>query len=327
MTETEQRTVDSAGQFKPGHMVKCTVTNSEPGGYSVRLHKSNAQGFIPAGTELDIGEELSARFLCLHKGIAILSIGSWVEHIRTDPATQADWISSRLHKLHLKRASDLVPPPFSKTDETKFSMHERDLGALMDMLDTTHKTAVVKASSQEWCSRSVMLLFHGRVVGCIYTCKGLPQTQPAAQALQLMIADLQLVSTSLSLYTFPDNIMFPLSALFMGYRVQRQEEAPDAQQYMEYILQWLGRRSMTACLPIALPSSGTTCLVFVDQGAFIGAHHVEPQIFTKEMSYVNALLSLDTFADVEATVVPEQPDTSQYGVSLRKAVETFQSDR
>ena len=99
------------------------------------------------------------------------------------------WVEAQPRKFHLKRATDLILPPLDQSTEQKFKISEYDLEWLITHLEGGMTTGCVKASSEERLSRSAMLLYRGRAVGCIYGCKSMPETQPTEQSLQRMLAD------------------------------------------------------------------------------------------------------------------------------------------
>jgi hypothetical protein len=321
--------VASVNQLKPGRTMKCEVLSKDENAYTVKILDGALTGVInnTGSRVLNVGDKIYARFLCVHNNKALLTM-SFPLDTRTlkKAAAKSDdeAMISRLQKLHLKRASDLIPPAFDQSSESTFDLRKNGIDGLIEKMEVGKRTACVKASSQEWRSRSVMLLNNGRVVGCLYTCMGLPETQPTERSLQLMVSDLLLPETTVVLYDLPETIILPMSALFLGYRIQRDDEL-DGSGYLSYISDWCKERSVTACIAITLPASATTCLAFIHKGKFSGAHHVESQIFTKEISYVRALLSLDPDADVEATIVPEQSGSAAmpYGFSLSTAKKKF----
>jgi hypothetical protein len=223
-------------------------------------------------------------------------------------------------KFHLKRATDLILPPVNVDTLKEFKIADYDVEWLITDLEGGMRTGCVKASSEQKRSRSAMLLYKGRAVGCIYGCKETPDTQPTEQSLHEMLTDLDLSDTLVKIYDLPEAITLSMSALFLGYPVQRDDNY-DARSYMDYICSWFASKGQTACLAISLPSKSATCLGFIHNGKFCGAFYVEDQHFTEDKEFVYELLRSDKDANVEASILPPEMTSSavRFGFSLSMA--------
>lgn len=102
--------------LKPGTIVSCKVIEPEGDGYSVVLQQGERTGLIlSAPRPLSTGEVVSARFLCLRKGRALLAMRhSKGPAVNAGVSDENEEIteSNRMQRLHLRRASDLIPPAF-----------------------------------------------------------------------------------------------------------------------------------------------------------------------------------------------------------------------
>lgn len=211
-------------------------------------------------------------------------------------------------------------PPTQADSINTFKIADYDLEWLITDLEGGMRTGCVKASSEQKLSRSAMLLYRGRAVGCIYGCKASPETLPTEQSLPQMLADLEMPDAIVSLYDLPENVTLAMSALFLGYPVQRSDDY-DARSYMDYICSWFESKGQTACLAITLPSNKATCLGYVYKGQFAGAFYVEDQKFTTDKNFVYELLRNDPNAGVEASILPPEmtSSTGRFGYSLSMA--------
>jgi hypothetical protein len=229
------------------------------------------------------------------------------------------WASTP-RKFHLKRATDLILPPIDGESLNEFKIEDYDIEWLITDLEGGMRTGCVKAACESKLSRSAMLLYRGRAVGCIYGCKSMPDTQPTEQSLQNMLADLEVPDTDVKIYDLPENVTLAMSALFLGYPVQRNDDY-DARAYMDYICGWFESKGNTACLAITLPSNSATCLGFVYKGQFCGAFYVEDQQFRTDKEFVYELLRNDPRANVEASILPPEMTSSavRFGFSLSMA--------
>ena len=60
---------------------------------------------------------------------------------------------------------------------------------------------------------------------------------PTEQSLQHMLADLEVSDTLVAMYDLPDSVTLAMSALFLGYPVQRNDDF-DSLTYLNYIASW-----------------------------------------------------------------------------------------
>jgi hypothetical protein len=230
------------------------------------------------------------------------------------------WAATTPRKFHLKRATDLILPPIDRESLNEFKIQDYDLEWLITDLEGGMRTGCVKAACESKLSRSAMLLYRGRAVGCIYGCKSMPDTLPTEQSLQNMLSDLEVPDTDVKIYDLPENVTLAMSALFLGYPVQRNDDY-DARAYMDYICGWFESKGNTACLAITLPSNAATCLGYVYKGQFCGAFYVEDQQFRTDKDFVYELLRNDPRANVEASILPPEMTSSavRFGFSLSMA--------
>jgi hypothetical protein len=214
----------------------------------------------------------------------------------------------------------LILPPIDPETLNTFKMEDHELEWLIIDLEGGMRTGCVKAASESRLSRSAMLLFHGRVVGCIYGCKTLKETQPTKESLDYMLADLALPDTDVKMYDLPEDVTLAMSALFLGYPVQRNDDF-DSRTYVDYICNWFEARKQTACLAITLSEKRGTCLGFIYEGNYCGAFYVEDQIFRVDKDFIYELVANDPQASVEASILPPGMTSSvvRFGYSLSMA--------
>ncbi|MBX9876819.1 MAG: hypothetical protein K2Y22_00030 [Candidatus Obscuribacterales bacterium] len=327
--------------YKAGQNVTAKVLGPEPGGYSVTLVKDSLPGFLPTEQKLKTGEEVLGQFVCVTNNRILLSSrfssmssmgaggsqsapSQWqqqqapvVDGENPQDAAFRVWAQTNPRKFQLKRAIDLIMPPLQAEEAMNFNIGEYDLEWLITDLEGGMRTACVKAICEDRLSRAALLIYKGRCVGCIYGCKSMNEAFPTEQSLQFMLNDLKVTDTKVQVYDLPEAVTLAMSALFMGYPVNRSDDL-DAKSYMDYLLGWFTEKGQTACLAIQLPSAAATCLVFVHGGKYIGAFYVEDQHFSEDINYVYGLLEKDPSATVEASILPPELTSNavRFGYSL-----------
>lgn len=334
--------------YKAGQLVGCKVTGPEPGGYAVLIVKDNLPGFLPTENKLKIGEEILAQFVCIHNNRVLLSArmagsaqasavqskpqtdwrkeleggASATEASETDAAF-AVWANDRTVNFRLRRAIDLILPPIdSSVKPTEVNIIEGDdLLWLITDLEGGMRTGCVKAFCEGKKSRSAMLLYKGRAVGCIYGNKELKEPMPTEASLQMMLTDCQTPNTQLIMYGLPEDVTLAMSALFLGYPVERSDDL-DARAYMDYIMDWFVQKEQTACLAFSLPATGGTLLAFIHRGQFTGSFYVENQEYSTDIKFVHDMIAQDPEAHVEASILPPELTSSsvRFGFSLSMAM-------
>ncbi|MBX9686278.1 MAG: hypothetical protein K2X27_06220 [Candidatus Obscuribacterales bacterium] len=217
--------------------------------------------------------------------------------------------------IRLRRAIDLILPPLDKNQQpNKMRIGQgEDLIWLITDLEGGMRTGCVKAFCEPRKSRAAVLLYKGRAVGCIYGNKQLRDPLPTESSLQMMLSDCQTPDTHLVMYGLPEEVTLAMSALFLGYPVERSDDL-DARSYMDYIMSWFQQKEQTACLAFSLPASGATLLAFVHKGQFVGSFYVETQEFSRDIEFVYNLIRQDPQSRVEASILP--PELTSTSVRL-----------
>jgi hypothetical protein len=236
------------------------------------------------------------------------------------PISEADrafmvYAKDKPMNIRLRRAIDLILPPLDKNQQpNKMRIgQEDDLLWLITDLEGGMRTGCVKAFCEPRKSRSAVLLYRGRAVGCIYGNKQMREPLPTESSLQMMLNDCQTPDTHLVMYGLPEEVTLSMSALFLGYPVDRTDDL-DARSYMDYIMNWFQQKEQTACLAFSLPASGATLLAFVYRGRFVGSFYVETQEFSRDINVVYNLIQQDAQSRVEASILP--PELTSTSVRL-----------
>ncbi len=319
---------DSPADYQPGQNLYCRIIAAEPGGYAVKLLPSMIDGFLPCQEMLPIDQEVPATFICMNNNRALLSFAYMLgttarvqAGLTSAPETAfAVWADSHPFRLRLRRATDLLIPPFGNNAEENFAAGDSCLEKLIEDIEGKESTGCVKAFSEENLSRSAALIYKGRAVGCIYGQRHMSEPWPTETALELMLDDMRLPETKVLKYALPEEVILSMSSLFLGYPIERTDTL-NASDYLSYILKWVKQRQQTACLIISEPSVPALCLSFIHKGNFFGAFHVEEQKFSPDMAFVQDFLQQAENPKVEASILPpEMISTSvRFGYALNVA--------
>lgn len=291
----------------------------------------NFRGFLNTDAKLKIGEEVLAQYVCVHNNRIILSDGmakldrpgpgpspSSDHRERQYDIQQTNAFHSGKNNEKFRRASDLFLPPLQKNQNPNRMRigHPDDLLWLVTDLEGGMRTGCVKASCQSKHSRSALLLYKGRVVGCVYANNQLKDPIETEKSLPLMLKDCATPDTQLIMYALPEEEVLAMSAFFLGYPVERSDDL-DARSYMDYIMSSFAEKEQTACLAFSF-NGADTVLSLVHKGKFVGAFQVENQEFSRDIEYVHKQLREKPNALAEASILPTDlfSPTTRFGYIL-----------
>lgn len=150
-----------------------------------------------------------------------------------------------------------------------------DIDAVLNDLEDQRFTGHLKMSSSSRTARGSLLLRRGKLLGCIYGQKTQLHPLPTEDSFRLLLNDCRAPGTQILLSTLNEEIVLPMSALFLGYPLEQEEFAS-----LQDLQNWLLTNKKTACTAITLPSN-RTLLEFVHKGTPIGTFEVETQQYTR----------------------------------------------
>lgn len=233
----------------------------------------------------------------------------------TDIAREA--VINFRRKLHCRRATDLIMPPFDEEKIKTMRIGDYDVQWLIGDLEAGSKTGCLRASCESRLSRAAMLLYKGRSVGCIYGRKSDPIPKPTEISITLMLDDLESPDTVISVYDLPEQVVVCMSAMFLGTPLERNDNLT-TREYMDYICEQLSADKASAALAFSFSARLNTCIGFVFEGEYIGAFSVDDQKFLQTKDHMHMLLDGDKDATLDVSVLPMELAAlnEQFGFSL-----------
>lgn len=171
----------------------------------------------------------------------------------------------------IRRAVGLVPESHAQ------AMHEiRDTLAirfhhLLISLEGSQRTGCLKITSPLRKSRSAILLFRGRVVGCIYGQKSMRGQYLAEDAHKCALSDLSAPGNYLDAYELPEELVLASASLFYGETLDISF-APTAQQAFDHAVNSLLRCGMPGTVIINNENDQTMCVAYIAAGKVVGLY-------------------------------------------------------
>lgn len=312
----------SIPDYKPGESLMVRISAPEPGGFAVKLLPNELDGFLPSQEAIAIGKIVPATFVCMNENRALLTYAFMIgttERVQLSTLTDQEnafavWADSYPRSFKLRRAIDMVMPPFGSPPPSIKSSERPDL---LGDLEKESFTGCVKAQSQKNLSRSAVVLYRGRAVGCIFGKRPMTDAYPTETALELMFADLCDADTDVQIYDLPEGLVLSMSSFFLGCGVEADDNLESA-DFFKKMTDQFSRDKQTACLVYAEPPNVPSCFGFFFNGDYHGAFDVDDQQFFSDIEYLENLAKKESKARFEACILPPEmmSDRVKFGFNI-----------
>lgn len=167
-----------------------------------------------------------------------------------------------------RRLSALLPAALEAADEKKLAARHLMQREFMLSLGAQERTCVLHISSQWRRSRSSVLVFRGKALGCIYTRKDLDAPVFGEEAFDLALADLGDADTQIAAYQIEENVALAAAALFSRYTLA---EEPGNDLPIDAYKKFLDVDA-SGCIFLNDAENQTVCRVYVLDGYVVGIH-------------------------------------------------------
>lgn len=209
-----------------------------------------------------------------------------------------------------RRATDLIPFGIDRSIPPSIVeiTSQRDITAVINDLEDQLFTGAVKVLCGTGKSRGAVLLWNGKVLGCTYGQETQLTQLPTEGALKLLLSDCKIPGTQILRSSLSEEIILPMSALFLGYPVERSDSL-DAPGYLQYLKKWCLKKQQTACLAISLPTHEAV-LDFVYKGNPVGSFEVDSQRYSPARDTrtpADRLVQLHPTSSVECSILAPEP--------------------
>ncbi len=318
---------EANAKIKPGESIWCRLVAPEPGGYLVTLNPSGIEGFLPSHDPIDIGRSVPATFVCMDGNRALLTyafVMGTTERVQVSTLTDQEnafavWADSYPNAIRLRRAVDLVMPPFASSPIV-LNLGEKTGREFFGSLEKAEYTGCVKVFCQKLLSRAAVICHFGLVVGCVYTTKLISEPYPFEVGLRKMLDDMKSADIELELYELPADLVLSMSSLFLGY-IDHREDDFDNLGYAEHMLAYCADRKETACLSLNEEKHTPCALGFISEGQFKGTYAIAERAFGEEKSFLQQVFDRHPQTRLETYILPSAMTTKsvRFGYSLTSA--------
>ncbi len=179
----------------------------------------------------------------------VLSVFVWKEKLTVkEELTRLTELDSSVRGSN-RRAVGLVPFPTKSSQREVSEAKQVRYQQLLISIEGKQSTCCLKVVSPKRKSRSALLIFRGRVLGCIYGRKDLETQILGQNAFQPLIDDLSLPDSFVDTYILPEDLALAAGSLFHG-EVFHQPSNLSAGETFEYVHRNLACTGMPGCIVI-----------------------------------------------------------------------------
>lgn len=170
-----------------------------------------------------------------------------------------------------RRAIGLLPLPESR-DQHKIARSEAlRYKQLLLTIEARQSSCCLRIIATNRKARSAILIYKGRVIGCLHGSKDIGQQIFGEEAHRQAMDDLAHPENIVDAYLLNDEIVLAAASLFHGHVLKISPAVPAAQSYASAIQNLVSSNSV-GCVVISNQESCAVCMVYVFAGRIVGVY-------------------------------------------------------
>jgi hypothetical protein len=221
-----------------------------------------------------------------------------------------------------RRATALLPPPSNAEQEKIDLTGHADFRKLFLAIEAKQQTGCLRIESEQERSRSGILIFRGRVLGCVYRNKRLDEYLFGEAAYRSALRDLAGSGRIVDGYLLPEDLATATAALFHGHVLEAPRKA-SATEIFEQSCGYLVESKMSGCIVLSSQDEKSICMVYLYRGRIIGIYSSHDGWLEPAHSTVEAYIELCELTKAQACILVarNQPEVLNYSFSLSRLVD------
>ncbi len=223
---------------------------------------------------------------------------------------------STIYKGTSRRATNLLPAPMKTDDVLLKGVSVNGYNNLLLSLEANQQSGCLIIQSKKNKSRSGILIFRGRILGCMHGHKNMENYAFGDIAYGRALEDLQNISKTVDVYNVREDIIIAASALFHG----STKEEPDAPAaiFLEDSIVEIMESNMPGCIVLTDKNDTTICLIYIFAGQIAGIHTNKGGWLPPDLSSIEKVMKTMKAPRVQSCFIPCQNvvEVSQYSFSL-----------
>ncbi len=169
-----------------------------------------------------------------------------------------------------RRAINLVPLPTVRETHEIAQSHRIRYHQLLVSIEAKQSTCCIRVISEASKSRAAILVFRGRVLGCLYGSKFEDQQVFGEEAHQRAMSELAKPDNIIDTYLLSEELVLAGGALFHGHQVK--QSGATAEQVFESAVTHLTHSNSPGCVVINSANNEAMCMVYIFKGHIIGVY-------------------------------------------------------
>lgn len=170
-----------------------------------------------------------------------------------------------------RRAINLIPLPVISDGHEIAQTQTVRYHHLLISIEGNQRTCCLKIISPRRKSRSAILIFRGRVVGCLYGRKDFGFQIMQQDAQMHAMADLAAPGNILDAYQLPEDLVLSAAALFHGQVLEFSQTAT-ADQLLTTAIEQIASFSLPGCIVVSTAENEMVCQIHMANGKVIGVY-------------------------------------------------------
>lgn len=179
-------------------------------------------------------------------------------------------VQSKLFKPECFRRNTTMFPESNSGREVQDTLAVR-FHHLLVSLEGWERSGCLKIESARTRSRSAILLYRGRVVGCIYGRKSMVCQHLAEDAHKYALSDLASPGNVVEAYELNEELVLCAAALFNGHQIQLDPHPVPAAVF-EQAMAAVTRSGVPGSVVLTSNNNEAVCIVYVFNGQIAGVH-------------------------------------------------------
>jgi hypothetical protein len=215
-----------------------------------------------------------------------------------------------------RRATGLLPTPMKVEDVLLKDVSINGYSNLLLSLEAKQQSGCLIIQSKKNKSRSGILIFRGRILGCMHGHKNMDNYSFGDIAYMRALSDLQNFNKTVDVYNVREDIVLAASALFHG-TTQEGENMPAA-DFLENTIVGLMESNMPGCIVMTDRTDITTCVIYMFAGKIAAIHSSQGGWLEPDFNAIEKQIKILKSPRVQSCYMPcnNMVDVNQYSFSL-----------
>jgi hypothetical protein len=168
-----------------------------------------------------------------------------------------------------RRAISLMPGPALRDAQEITVSDQSKFRQLLLSIEANQSSCCIKIVSPKHKSRGAVLIFRGRVVGCIYGNKRLERQLFGQEAYSCVLADISHQSNAMEAYLLSEDLVLSAASLFNG-DVFNADNSHSAEEIFESAHRGLVHSGMPGCIVVKSGEEVPAAIIYIFGGKIIG---------------------------------------------------------